>query len=120
MPFYRSEPGVQEIMTAENQRDQALAMLDARLARLSTLYKECYLSSGRGAIVVYARNVIEKNWPNRNDYRTKDDILDVFDTPSAIAQLSRMIDNYNQRTEGIMALITDYSNATYFITVKLP
>jgi hypothetical protein len=120
MPFYPREPGVQEIMTAENQRDQALAMLDARLARLSALYKECYLSSGRGAIVVYARNVIEKNWPNKNDYRTKDDILDVFDTPSAIAQLSRMIDNYNQRTEGIMALITDYSNATYFITVKLP
>jgi hypothetical protein len=107
-------------MTAENQRDQALAMLDTRLARLSTLYEESYLSSGRGAIVVYAGNVIEKNRPNRNDYRTKGDILDVFDTPSAIAQLSRMIDSYNPRTEGIMALITDYSNATYFITVKLP
>jgi hypothetical protein len=120
MPFCHSESGVQETMTAENQRDQALSMLDARLAKLSQLYRECYLSSGRGAVVVYARNVIKRDGPKKNDYRTKEDILDVFDTPSARAQLSRMIDNYNQRTEGIMVLITDYSNATYFITVKLP
>ena len=106
-------------MSAETQRDQALSILDLKLKKLSRLYKECYLSSGRGAIMVYASNVVKKDGPNEHDYRTKDEILDVFDNPSSQATLTRMIDGYNQKKEGIMALITDYSNATYFITVKL-
>jgi hypothetical protein len=70
--------------------------------------------------MVYASDIIERDGPNEHDYRTKEEIVDVFDTPSSRAKLSRMIDNYNQKTEGIMALITDYSNATYFITIRLP
>jgi hypothetical protein len=107
-------------MSAESQRDQALSILDSRLAKLSKLYKECYLSSGRGALMVYASDLIEKDVLNEHHYRTKEEILDVFDTPSSRAKLSRMIDNYNQKAEGIMALITDYSNVTYFVTIRLP
>jgi len=46
-------------------------------------------------------------------------MLEAFDSPASKADLKRMLDAYDQRTEGIMALITDYSNATYFITVRL-
>ena len=107
-------------MSAESQRDQALSILDSRLAKLSRLYKECHLSYGRGALMVYASDVIERDVLNEHNYRTKEEILDVFDTPSSRAKLSRMIDNYNQKAEGIMALITDYSNLTYFVTIRLP
>jgi hypothetical protein len=46
-------------------------------------------------------------------------MLEVFDSPSSKEKLKGMLDNYDHKTEGIMALITDYSNATYFITVRL-
>ena len=106
-------------MNAESQRDKALSILNSRLAQLSKLYKECYLSSGRGALMVYASDVIEKGIPKEYDYRTKEEMLEVFDMPSSQATLSEMIEKYSQKKEGIMALITDYSNATYFITFKL-
>lgn len=74
---------------------------------------------GRGALLVYAENVIERAIPSKHDYRTRDEILEVFDAPSSSMQLAKMIDDYNQQNEGIMALITTYSNATFFVTVKL-
>jgi len=77
------------------------------------------LSMGRGALLVYASDVIERGLPNGHDYRTKEEILDVFDAPVSHTQLEEMIDKYDQKNEGIMTLITSYSNATYFITVKL-
>ena len=106
-------------MSAITQRDQALSILDTNLTQLSKLYKECYRSMGRGALLVYASDVIERGFPNKHDYRTKKEILDVFDAPTSRAQLKKMIDNYDQENEGIMTLITSYSNATYFTTVKL-
>ncbi len=57
-------------MSAINQRDQALSILDSKLSLLSELYKECCLSMGRGALLVYARNVIERGLPNKHDYRS--------------------------------------------------
>lgn len=69
--------------------------------------------------MVYASDVINKDGPNEYDYRTKEEILEVFDSPSSQKTLKKMIDEYDQKKEGIMALITDYSNATYFITFKL-
>jgi len=69
--------------------------------------------------MVYARDVINREGPKKTDYRTKEELLDVFDSPSSQLTLIEMIDNYNQNNEGIMALITDYANATYFITCKL-
>ncbi len=58
-------------MTAINQRDKALSVLDSNLAQLSKLYKECFLSMGRGALLVYASDVIEKQLPAKHDYRKK-------------------------------------------------
>ena len=106
-------------MSAEKQRDQALAILDTSLKKLSKLYKECYLSMGKGAFLVYAADVIDSGTPKAGAYRTKEEMLEVFDTPISSAKLSRMIDGYDKKTEGILALITSYSNATYFVTVKL-
>jgi hypothetical protein len=106
-------------MNAEAQRDQALLILNSKRKKLSKLYRECYLSSGRGAIMTYANDVINYGGPTEKDYRTKKEMLEAFDSPASKADLKRMLDAYDQRTEGIMALITDYSNATYFITVTL-
>jgi hypothetical protein len=106
-------------MSAITQRDQILSILDSKLAPLSKLYKECYISMGRGALLIYAMNVIESGLPNEHDYRTKKGILDLFDDPASRKQLERMINIYDQEDEGILALITNYSNATFFITVKL-
>ena len=106
-------------MSAINQRNNALSVLDSNLGQISKLYKECFLAMGRGALLVYAIDVIEGNLPNRNDYRKKEEILDVFDAPDSHDQLEVMIDKYDHKNEGIMTLITSYSNATYFVTVKL-
>lgn len=106
-------------MSAINERDQALSILDSSLIKLSTLYKECYLSMGRGALLVYAQDVIGKEIPSKKDYRTKEEMLDIFDTPSSQSSLSKMIENYEPKKEGIMTLITSFSNATFFVTFKL-
>lgn len=106
-------------MSAINERDQALSILDSNLIKLSKLYKECYLSEGKGALLTYAKDVIDLRIPSKTDYRTKEEMLELFDTPRSQAALVEMIDNYEPNKEGIMALITSYSNATYFVTIKL-
>lgn len=68
--------------------------------------------------MVYASDVINRNGPKKHHYRTYEEMLEVFDAPPTQAKLKYMINNYNQKREGILALIIDYSNATYFITVK--
>ncbi|MEA3414867.1 MAG: hypothetical protein U9R02_01725 [Thermodesulfobacteriota bacterium] len=74
---------------------------------------------GRGALLVYASDVIEKRLPTNHDYRKKEEILDIFDAPASHNELEQMIDKYDYKNEGIMTLITSHSNATYFVTVKL-
>ena len=106
-------------MSAQHERDQALRILEGDLPGLSKLYKQCYLSMGRGALLVYAREVIKRGLPNEHDYRTREEILEVFDAPQSHAQLNEMIENYDQSREGIMTLITSFSNATFFVTFKL-
>ena len=105
-------------MSAINQRDKAISILDSNLTQLSKLYKECFLAMGRGAMLVYASDVIEGRLTSKYDYRTKEEILDVFDAPTSYAKLKEMIEKYDHKKEGIMTLITSYSNATFFITVK--
>jgi len=73
---------------------------------------------GRGAMLVYAIDIIEGRFPTEDDYRTKEEILDVFDAPTSSDQLDKMIKNYDPKKEGIMTLITSYSNATFFLTLK--
>jgi hypothetical protein len=69
--------------------------------------------------LVYAKDVISVGIPSKNDYRTKKAMLDIFDTPSSQSELAEMMDNYDPKKEGIMTLITSYSNATFFVTFKL-
>ncbi len=106
-------------MSAINQRDKALSVLDSYLEQFSKLYTEYYFAMGRGAFLIYASDIIEGRLPNKHDYRKKEEILDVFDAPASHDELEEMIDRYDHKNEGIMTLITSYSNATYFVTVKL-
>lgn len=106
-------------MLASAQRDTALSILDSDLARISSLYKECFLAMGRGAMLIYATDIIEGSLPNKHNYRKKEEILDVFNASTSHDELGRMINNYDHKHEGIMILITSYSNATFFVTVKL-
>lgn len=69
-------------------------------------------------MLIYASNIIEKKFPNQYDYRTKKEMLEIFDAPKSAMELGDLIDNYHQNTEGILTLITNYSNATYFVIVK--
>ena len=106
-------------MSAERQRDQALSVLEKNMTKLSRLYNKCYLSIGRGALLVYASDIINGHIPSKEDYRSKDQVLDAFDVQSSKTQLQSMIEKYNNNKEGIMVLITNHSYATFFITVKL-
>ena len=115
-----NKDGIEEnTMSAITQRDKALSVLDSNLVQLSKLYKECFLSMGRGAMLVYASDVTKGRLPSEYDYRNKEEILDVFDAPTSSTKLEKMIDKYDHKNEGIMTLITSYSNATFFITVRL-
>ena len=56
----------------------------------------------------------------QNDYQTEEDALELFlypdsESDSSYADLKKMITHYNPKNEGILVLITDFSNATYFI-----
>jgi hypothetical protein len=106
-------------MSAIIQRDKALLVIDSNLAQLSTLYKECFLAMGRGALILYAVDIIEGKLPNKHNYRKKEEILDLFDALTSHDKLERMIDNYDYKHEGIMTLVTGDSNSTFFVTVKL-
>jgi len=106
-------------MSAILERDHALNILEAKSSQLSKLYRECYLSMGRGALMAYTTDVIENGVPNEHNYRTKEEILGIFNAPTSHAKLGKMIDNYEQKREGIMTLITSFSNATFFVTFKL-
>jgi len=108
----------QNDMSSDNERDQALTILDANISRLILIYKECYLSMGRGALLVYSQDILSGKLPNKIDYRPKTDMLEVFDDPNSQAKLGGMINHYNMKTEGVMALITSQSNATFFVTCK--
>ena len=111
--------GIINNMSAINQRDNALSVFDSNLPQLSKLYKECFLAMGRGAMLVYASDVIEGRLPQNHNYRKKEEILEVFDAPTSHDELEEMIDKYDYKNEGIMTLITSYSNATFFVTIKL-
>ena len=106
-------------MSAIAERDQALSILSSNLNALNKLYRECFLSMGKGALLVYAKDVIEGGLPNKGNYRTKAEMLGIFDKPDSQAQLVEMIDNYEPKNEGIMTLITTYSDATFFVTYRL-
>ena len=102
-----------------DERDQALSVLDLSLRELSIMYKECYLSVGKGALMLYASDIINNKIPSEADYRSKKEILFIFDDAKSKASLSELVDSYDPRAEGVLVLITSYSNASFFVTVKL-
>ena len=106
-------------MSAIAEREKALSILNANLKALSKLYKECFLSMGKGALLVYAENIIKGKMPTKGNYRTREEMLEIFDKPDSQSRLARMIDNYEPKNEGIMTLITTYSNATFFVTCRI-
>ena len=81
-------------MSAIAQRDKALSVLDSNLAKFSSLYKESFLAMGRGAMLLYATDIIEGRLPNKHNYRKKEEILDVFDASTSHDELERIINNY--------------------------
>lgn len=103
---------------AISERHEALSILDSNSDRLSSLYERCYQSKGKGALLVYAGIIIKGFFPSKIEYRTKKQILKIFDDPAAKNQLGEMIDGYDHRSKGIMTLVTSHSNASFFVTFK--
>ncbi len=100
------------------EKDRALSLLEKQLPQLSKLFNECYLSKGRGAIVLHTF-MLEKNREiGEIAYNTKNESLDLFDNVSSRAELRKLIANYDPTSEGILILIIE-SGAAWFVTVKL-
>ncbi len=106
-------------MTPIEERDKALSVLDPFLPEISMVYRECYLSEGRGALLVYADSVINGKIPTEYDYTTKNDVLDIIDGIDSKASLSALLSKYDPAKEGILVLITSTNNTTFLVTVKL-
>ncbi len=107
-------------MNEENEeKNQALSVLGDNLIELSKTYKECFLAKGRGSMVAYVSDIIKSKIPTMIDYYPKKETRDFFDNKESIDKWSEMINGYNPRKEGILLLITSFSNRSYFITVKL-
>ena len=69
--------------------------------------------------MIYAEDIINGRMPSKGSYRTREEMLAIFDKPDSKARLANMIDNYEPKTEGILTLITSYSNETFFVTCRL-
>jgi len=106
-------------MLAKKEIDKTLSILESVLFEISKVYKECYLSQGKGALLVYSDLVINGHIPDECDYRIKEDILDMFDDINSKSKLLELLNKYEPRTEGILVLVTSINNETSFITVKL-
>jgi len=99
------------------EKENTLKILDKHLTFLSRIYRECYLQKGRGAIVLYPFHVENIPLLSCIDYNNKDQSLDLFDNRKSRKDLSKLIDNYDPKNQGILILITK-SNATWFLTIK--
>jgi hypothetical protein len=106
-------------MQAEIERDKALSILGKDLKHLSQLFKECYLAQGRGALLLHTKFILESAIPNKSDYRTKEEIIDLFEDEKSRSEIAKMVDEYESKKSGILVLITGQANATFYITVKL-
>ena len=106
-------------MTPMEEGDKALSVLDPHLLELSLIYRECYLSEGKGVLLVYADAVINGNIPTEGDYSTKNDVLEIIDGIEAKAGLAALLSAYDPHTEGILVLVPSNNNAPFFVTIKL-
>lgn len=103
---------------AIQERNDALATLEGQVYELSRLFREGYLSAGRGALIVHTTFLEGGHKPSIIDYNTREESLELFDVTKSTRKLTRMIDGYDPNLEGIMVLIAK-SSATWFVTVKL-
>ena len=100
------------------ERENTLKVLDRHLKFLSKIYRECYLQKGRGAIILYPFHVENIHLLNCIDYNNKDQSLDLFNNRKSREYLSKLIDSYALKNQGVLILITK-SKATWFVTIKL-
>jgi hypothetical protein len=107
------------MMTPMEERDKALSVIDPFLMEISLACRECYLSEGKGALLVYADSVINGNIPTESDYTTKNDVLEIIDGKESKAGLAALLSTYDPHTEGILVLIPSTNNAPFFVTFKL-
>ena len=106
-------------MQAKIERDKALSILGKDLTHLSKLFKECFLAQGRGALLLHTRLILESTIPNKSDYRSKEEIVDLFEDKKSRSEIALMVKEYDPKKSGILVLITNQENATFYITVKL-
>ena len=105
-------------MTSNEEKERALSRLQVDITHLSNLFKECYLKNGKGSLLLYTYSIEEGHRPSQADYRSKHEVLGLFDDPNSKSRLSELIKRYKPNSEGILVLITN-TNATWFITVNL-
>jgi hypothetical protein len=105
-------------MKAAEEREAALALLEPNMFQISRLYRECYLRQGRGGLMLYSESVIDGHMPAPHDYRTSEELLDLYDDPFSKQRLAKLVENYDPKTQGVLTMITS-SGATWFVTVKL-
>ena len=106
-------------MTPMEERDTALAALGPFWPDVSLVFRECYLSAGKGAVLVYTDPVINGTIPTCEEYLTRNDVLEMIDGKDAKAGLAALLGSYDPHSEGILVLITSATNATFFHTFKL-
>jgi hypothetical protein len=106
-------------MTPVEERDKALAALGPFWPEVSLVFRECYLSAGKGAVLVYTDSVINGTIPTDDDYLTKNDVLEIIDGKEPKASLASLLGSYDPHSEGILVLITSSTNTPFFHTVKL-
>jgi len=106
-------------MAPLEERDKALSVIDPFLLEISQVYRECYLSEGKGALLVYADSVINGNIPAEGDYATKNDVLEMIDGKDSKASLAALLNNYEPHSEGILVLIPSSNNPPFFVTIPL-
>jgi len=105
--------------TAIQERERSLNILEKQLYHLSNDFKESYIKKGRGALVVPTFFLEGNPQISSTNYNNRNESLALFDSANSRKDLKKLIDNYDPKTEGILILITQPNNATWFITVKL-
>ncbi len=105
--------------TAIREREKVLKILEKQLYHLSNVFRESYLKKGRGALVVPTCLLEGNPQISSTAYNNRNESLALFDTANSRKDLKELIDNYDPKTAGILILITQANNASWFITVKL-
>jgi len=80
---------------AIQERNDALATLEGQVYELSRLFREGYLSAGRGALIVHTTFLEGGHKPSMIDYNAREESLELFDVTRSTRKLTRMIDGYD-------------------------